>query len=53
MQLNLHIKMGVLMYLDNVMELLLFCAAFTCVLLVGGAIINVWNYIFNFLEGRK
>jgi len=41
------------MFLDNVMCLMLFCAAFLGVLLIGGAIIEAWNYIINILEGRK
>jgi hypothetical protein len=32
---------------------MLFVAAFVGVLLIGGVIIEAWNYIFNILEGRK
>jgi hypothetical protein len=53
MQLCLLTIMGAVMFLDNCLYLMLFVAAFVGVLLIGGAIIEAWNFVFNFWESRK
>ena len=49
MRLNSPTKMGVVMFLDDVLMLIVFVTGFVALLALGGAAIEIYNW----LRGRK
>ena len=49
MRLSLLTKMGVHMFLDDVLMLIVFVTGFVALLALGGAVIEIYNW----LRGRK